>query len=256
MSSIHKWQPELYDNKLGFVSQFGKGVVELLNPQSGERILDLGCGTGDLSSEISKCGAKVVGMDLSATMIEQAKRKYPDIDFVIGNAEEFEFKHSFDAVFSNASLHWIKNAAKVISCVKNALAKDGRFVVEFGGKGNVEKIVEAISKILARDYGIDASAFNPWYFPSIGEYSNLLEQMGFRVTYAVHFDRSTKLEDGENGLNIWLAGLAADEFFKGFSESERTDIFNKVSDLAKKDLFIDGIWYADYKRLRIVAWNE
>jgi trans-aconitate methyltransferase len=253
MSSIHSWQPELYDNKLGFVSQFGKGVVELLSPQSRERILDLGCGTGDLSSEISKCGANVVGMDLSANMIDQAKRKYPGIDFVIGNAEEFSFEETFKAVFSNASLHWMKRSVNVISCVKNVLEKDGRFVVEFGGKGNVEKIVEAISNVLSKDYGIDAKNLNPWYFPSIGEYSSLLEQQGFRVTYAVHFDRPTKLEDGENGLNVWLAGLAADEFFKGFSETEKRDIFNKVSDLAKKDLYRDGFWYADYKRLRIIA---
>jgi trans-aconitate methyltransferase len=253
MSSVHNWQPELYDNKLGFVSQFGKGVVELLSPKSGERILDLGCGTGDLSWEISKSGAKVVGMDLSANMIDQAKRKYPGIDFVIGNAEEFTFEETFKAVFSNASLHWMKRADNVIRSVKNVLEKDGRFVVEFGGKGNIEKIVEAISNVLSKDYGIDANDLNPWYFPSIGEYSILLEQQGFRVTYAVHFDRPTKLEDGESGLNVWLAGLAADDFFKGFSETEKRDIFNKVSELAKKDLYKDGVWYADYKRLRIVA---
>jgi len=253
MSSINNWQPEAYDNKLGFVSQFGKGVVELLNPQAGERILDLGCGTGDLSAEISSSGAHVMGMDFSAKMIEQAKKKYPEINFVVGNAEEFTFQETFNAVFSNAALHWMTRPAMVISCVNDVLAEGGRFVVEFGGKGNVQKIVEAISNVLSRDYGIDASKLNPWYFPSIGEYSSLLEQQGFRVTYAVHFDRPTKLEDGENGLNTWLAGLAADDFFKGFNQAEKTEIATKVSEFARKYLYKDGFWYADYKRLRLIA---
>ena len=186
-------------------------------------------------------------------MIEQARKKYPEIEFVVGNGEAFAFDRPFHAVFSNAALHWMKNADQVIRCVKNVLVKDGRFVVEFGGKGNVGRIVEAISKVLSEDYGIDASLLNPWYFPSIGEYSSLLEQQGFRVNYAVHFDRPTKLEDGENGLHHWLAGFAADDFFKGCSEEEKSNIFKRVSDEARKDLFKDGVWYADYKRLRVVA---
>ncbi|MEW9699846.1 trans-aconitate 2-methyltransferase [Paenibacillus sp. SI8] len=256
MGSTHSWKPELYDNKLGFVSQFGKGVVELLDAQKGERILDLGCGTGDLSSEIAQSGASVIGMDYSERMVEKARQKYPNLEFVTGNAESFALDAPVQAVFSNAVLHWVKDAESVVASVWNALEKGGRFVAEFGGKGNVEHIVRGIYDVLSQDYGIDASQRNPWYFPSIGEYSLLLEKQGFRVTYAAHFDRPTQLEDGENGLFHWLNGFAADEFFKNIPASDRGSIFEKIAHAARPALFADGVWFADYKRLRIVAIKE
>ncbi|MFB6367447.1 class I SAM-dependent methyltransferase [Paenibacillus elgii] len=252
MGSVHVWKSELYDNKLGYVSEFGKGVVELLNPTKGERILDLGCGTGDLAYEINQTGAAVTGLDLSDAMIEKAQKKYPDIHFIAGNAENFTFEKPFDAVFSNAALHWMKNAENVLSCVWNSLKTNRRFVAEFGGKGNVETVIQAISEVLSEEYGIDANHLNPWYFPSIAEYSTLLEKQGFRVSYAVHFDRPTKMNDGEKGLDHWLNGLA-DDFFKELSESERRHVYAKIAAKAKKALFHDGDWYLDYKRLRIVA---
>jgi trans-aconitate methyltransferase len=252
MSSIHVWKTELYDNKLGYVSEFGKEVVELLNPTHGEKIFDLGCGTGDLANEISKKGATVTGMDISTEMVGKARKKYPDINFFIGNAEEFQFDESFDAVFSNAALHWMKNARQVVKCVWNVLNNGGRFVAEFGGHGNVETIIKATSEVLYEDYGIDAVKLNPWFFPSIAEYSTLLEQQGFHVTYAVHFDRPTKMEDGENGLNHWLTGLA-DDFFKEIAEEEKRFVFEKIATKSRKDLFQNGSWYVDYKRIRIRA---
>jgi ubiquinone/menaquinone biosynthesis C-methylase UbiE len=252
MSSIHVWKTELYDNKLGYVSEFGKGVVELLNPTAGEKILDLGCGTGDLAYEISKIGANVTGMDLSTDMIGNARKKYPDIHFVIGNAEDFQFDETFDAVFSNAALHWMNHPKQVLKCVWNVLNKGGRFVAEFGGHGNVETVIKATSEVLYEDYTIDASKLNPWFFPSIAEYSTLLEQQGFNVTYAVHFDRSTQLEDGENGLNHWLTGFA-DDFFKSFGEEEKKLVIEKIMKKSRQDLFDHGSWYVDYKRLRIKA---
>ena len=253
MGSIHEWKPELYDDKLGFISQYGKGILDILNVQQGERILDLGCGTGDLSFEIAQLGALVTGMDLSEEMMGRARRKYPEINFISGDAENFSLDEPVNAVFSNAALHWIKNAENVISCVWNALEEGGRFVAEFGGKGNIEMIVKSITDVLAQDYGIDANELNPWYFPSIGEYSQLLEQQGFRVTYAVHFDRPTQLEDGENGLAHWLKGLAADVFFKDFTESDKKHIFEKIASTARKSLFDGESWLADYKRIRVVA---
>lgn len=252
MNSIHVWQTELYDNKLNYVSELGKGVVELLNPKSGEKILDLGCGTGDLAYQISCSGATVMGMDLSTQMIEAAKEKYPDINFYVGNAENFNFAEQVDAVFSNAALHWMKNPREVIKCVWKVLNKGGRFVAEFGGQGNVENVIKATSKVLDKDYGIDASKLNPWYFPSIAEYSTLLEQQGFRVTYAIHFDRPTKMKDGENGLNLWLTG-SVDDFFMGFSLEEKKKVIEKISMEARDELFKDGSWYIDYKRLRLMA---
>ncbi|OAB47040.1 class I SAM-dependent methyltransferase [Paenibacillus antarcticus] len=255
MGSIHEWKAGLYDDKLGFVSQYGRGILEILNVQQGETVLDLGCGTGDLSHEIAQQGASVIGMDLSEEMMDRARTKYPDIHFISGNAENFTLDEPVDAVFSNAALHWVKNAEGVISSVWHALGKGGRFVAEFGGRGNVEMIVKSITDVLSQDYGVDANELNPWYFPSIGEYTQLLEQQGFRVTYAVHFDRPTQLEDGKNGLKHWLNGLAADVFFKDISESDKKDIFTKIATHASESLFDGESWIADYKRLRVVAFK-
>lgn len=250
--SIHVWQTDLYDKKLDYVYELGKDVVDLLSPKRGEKILDLGCGTGELAHEISKHGATVIGMDLSTQMIDSAKRKYPEINFFVGDAESFKLDEQVDAVFSNAALHWMTKPEKVIKCVWDALKPGGRFVAEFGGQGNVETVIKATSQVLDKDYDIDASKLNPWYFPSIAQYSTLLEQQGFRVTYAVHFDRPTKMKDGDNGLNLWLTGLA-DDFFKGFSVQEKKNVISKIEAEARKELFNDGAWYIDYKRLRVVT---
>ncbi|WP_019635993.1 class I SAM-dependent methyltransferase [Paenibacillus fonticola] len=253
MESTHAWKPELYDQKLGFVSSYGKDLVNLLHAQPGEEILDLGCGTGDLGYEIQQSGAKVFGIDYSPSMIEQAKLKYPQLAFMVGNAADFSLARPVDAVFSNAALHWIQNADKVIACVWDALRTGGRFVAEFGGKGNIDTIVDSICEVLSEYYGIDGAARNPWFFPSIGQYSSMLEKQGFRVTYAVHFDRPTLLEDGERGLHHWLNGLAADDFFHGFTDLQKTEAFDRICAVARPKLFKDNNWFADYKRIRIVA---
>ncbi|MBD1381821.1 class I SAM-dependent methyltransferase [Metabacillus arenae] len=252
MGSVNAWNADLYDGKLSFVSHFGKGVVELLQPQRGEKILDLGCGTGDLSYEISKSGAIVTGIDSSDEMIKKACEKYPQIPFIIDDGETFRTNEKYDAVFSNASLHWMKQAEKVIESVKQALYPGGRFVAEFGGKGNVQTVIRGITEVLSQEYGIHATKRNPWYFPSIGEYSTLLEKNGFKVSYAHHFDRPTPLTDGEKGLNHWLDSFA-DDFFPEFSKEEKMDIYRKIKNKIQPDLYKDGIWEADYKRIQIAA---
>jgi len=248
----NRWKADLYDAKLDFVSQLGKGIVDLLDPQPGETVLDLGCGTGDLAHEMAMRGAKVIGMDLSARMIEAARAKYPGISFLVGDGEQFVLDQPVDAVFSNAALHWMRRPEKVIACVWNALKPGGRFVAEFGGQGNVAAVIGAISRVLERDYGIDASACHPWYFPSIGQYSTLLEKQRFRVTFAAHFDRPTPMKDGENGLRLWLDGFA-DAFFEGLSPAEREEAIRNIEAEARDELFRDGVWYVDYRRLRVAA---
>jgi trans-aconitate methyltransferase len=247
------WQPDFYDTKLGFVAQYGKEVVKLLAPEPGERILDLGCGTGELSNEIAGQGAKVIGLDYSSEMIAKAKVKYPALNFVVGHAQNFTFDEPFEAVFSNAALHWVPEAEETAACIWNALKPGGRFVAEFGGKANVGEIVKAISEVIADDFGRDADKLNPWYFPSLGEYASLLERQGFRVLFASHFDRPTPLADGEHGIFHWLAGFAGNSFLASFGEDEKKHIYEKVADRAKQSLFQDGIWMADYKRIRIAA---
>jgi trans-aconitate methyltransferase len=247
----NKWDATHYDNKLSFVSALGKSMLELLAPQSGERILDVGCGTGDLASEIAAAGAEPVGIDLSAEMIERARQKYPSIRFDVANAETFRTTERYDAVFSNAALHWMKRPADVIESIWLALRPGGRFVAEFGGKGNVEGIVEAIAKVL-HGKGILAEERNPWYFPSIGEYSALLEKQGFRVVIAIHFDRPTPLGDGERGLENWLDAFAGN-FFYDLSEAEKRKAYQEIADILKPRMYAENGWIADYSRIRVVA---
>jgi trans-aconitate methyltransferase len=251
---MHHWNPEHYDNNLSYVSEFGKQVVGLLNPQHGERILDLGCGTGDLSYEISQSGATVFGIDLSLNMIEQAKEKYPNLHFEVANAEDFSTEEQFDAVFSNAALHWMKRPSNVIQCVWDVLRSGGRFVAEFGGKGNVDSVIKAL-EIAPEELGITAKERNPWFFPSIGEYASLLERQGFRTTYVVHFDRPTLMNDKEKGLEHWLNGFAEDYLY-GLGELDRWRVIQRVVEITRSRLFKDGQWFVDYKRIRVVATKD
>jgi SAM-dependent methyltransferase len=250
--STNRWQSDFYDAKLDFVSQLGKGVVDLLDPKPGETVLDLGCGTGDLAHEIAGRGATVLGMDISPGMIEAARKKYPGLHFFVGDGERFSLEHQVDAVFSNAALHWMTKPDRVAACVWDALKPGGRFVAELGGQGNVETVIRGIVRVLERDFGIDAEKRHPWYFPSIGQYSTLLEQQGFRVTYAAHFDRPTIMKDGENGLRLWLDGFA-EPFFAGLAPAEREAAVRGIEDEVRDALFRDGAWHIDYKRLRVAA---
>ncbi|MCJ8013827.1 methyltransferase domain-containing protein [Paenibacillus sp. KQZ6P-2] len=252
MDSKNQWQPFSYDQKLGFVSEFGKDLLSLLNPSKDEIILDLGCGTGDLTYEISRSGAQVIGLDASAEMIGRAKEKYPDIQFCIGDAQHFNLLPHLDAVFSNAALHWMRDAEGVAKSVWNALKPGGRFVAEFGGANNVSTIVHAITDVLTAKYGIDAAARNPWYFPSPGEYCTLLEKQGFIVRLSYYFDRPTRLQDGEDGMLSWLAQFG-DDFFQGLGPEVTREACLKIGAKVREALWRDGAIYADYKRLRVVA---
>src|SRR5262245_50467931 len=128
MASEKEWDPAKYDGKHSFVWKYGMGVVELLAPKPGERILDIGCGTGHLTNTLADAGAVVVGIDTSQPMIEQAREKYPSVRFELGDGTDFEFPEPFDAVFSNAAIHWMKDQEKVARCISRALKPGGRFV--------------------------------------------------------------------------------------------------------------------------------
>lgn len=247
----NEWDADHYDSKLSYVSDLGRSLMSLLQPKSGEYILDLGCGTGDLTHDIADYGAHVMGMDSSDTMIRQARQKYPKLDFVVGNGEEFAVTRPYDAVFSNAALHWMTHPRDVIHCVWEALASGGRFVAEFGGKGNVDTVIRALEQALA-EVGIAASARNPWYFPSIAEYTTLLEQQGFLTTYAIHFDRPTEMPDGDRGLEHWLNGFAH-SYFRDLDHFTRTRVVQRTTDLTRPILYKGGQWHIDYRRLRVAA---
>lgn len=246
------WNTDLYDKKHAFVFKYGEDLVDVLNPQRGERILDLGCGTGYLSNIIASSGATVAGIDSSLEMISKAKQQYPELEFKVQSATEFHFDEHFDAIFSNAVLHWVLEKEKAIECMYRNLKRSGRVVLEMGGKHNVEKIITALQNSLSKHGFNDQAAKELWYFPSISEYTGILEKRGFRVTYAAHFNRETKLNDSENGIKDWIK-MFGSAFLKGISEIEAEAILSEVQMALQPTHFRNGSWYADYKRLRIIA---
>jgi SAM-dependent methyltransferase len=239
------WDPSLYQDSHSFVWQYGRDLIDLLAPVDGERILDVGCGTGQLTAEIASSGADVVGVDRSPAMIEQARANFPAIRFEVQDARALPYEAEFDAVFSNAALHWVKDAEAAAASIARALKPGGRFVVELGGKGNVQAILDAVWD------ATNPPHVHPWYFPSVGEYASLLEACGLEVGYAVLFDRPTKLE-GIKGLRTWLDMFGAD-LTEAVRADQREKFLAAVERHAAPRLLRDGVWHADYRRLRVRA---
>ena len=250
-----KWNAELYDDKHAFVAQYGENVLELLDIKPGDHILDLGCGTGYLSDQIAQKGAVVTGIDNSPEMIKKAEQAYPDLNFGVADASNFSFAEPFDAVFSNAVLHWVKDHDGMMQSVHDNLKPGGKFAAEFGGKGNMAKMIAATTTVMEK-YGYHNTGLQKlWYFPSVSEYATRLEAHGFRVTFAAHFDRPTLLQDGRDGVANWLSQFGA-SFFKGIPADQLKIMFNEITDLLEPDYNKNGQWYADYTRLRFIAVKE
>jgi trans-aconitate methyltransferase len=248
-STANDWNADEYDGSHSFVYEYGDDVIELLDPEPDECILDLGCGTGHLTRTIAESGTDVVGADASPEMVAEARAANPDCEFVRADATNLAFDGEFDAVFSNAALHWIDDQDAAVESVRTALRPGGRFVAEMGGAGNVRAIVDAVTEELdARGYETQ----NPWHFPTVGEYASRLESRGFEVRYATLFDRPTELDEGERGLAAWLE-MFGDELLGPLSTDERDTVVAAVADSLREELFRDGTWVADYRRLRFVA---
>jgi trans-aconitate methyltransferase len=246
------WDSTLYEESFGIITQFGTGVVELLAPRPGERIVDLGCGTGSLTAQIAAAGAEVLGIDSSEAMIARARELYPDLRFEVARGEDFAVEEPVDAVFSSAALHWMSPPEAVAKSVARALKPGGRFVAEMGGKGNIATIVGGIYQALAEE-GIPRERIrNPRYFPSIGEYGSLLEGAGFEVRLMQLFDRPTPLDDCPNGIADWLR-MFGGAFLEGVPDTRRERLQERVNELTQPLLKRDGRWVADYRRLRFMA---
>ena len=254
-TSTTQWKPSLYNEKHSFVYQYGESLIALLDPQEEERILDIGCGSGQLTAIIHKSAKDVIGMDASPDMIADAQSKFPSITFQVGDAANFTFKEKFDAIFSNATLHWVKDAKGAIQCMYENLKPGGRMVVEFGGKGNVQTIVKQLRDSLQNRGYIKQAALDLWYFPSIGVYTTTLEAAGFRVRFAEHYDRPTELADENSGIKDWIS-MFGGAFFENVNSEHIEEIKNEVQEKIKSQCLINGKWYADYKRIRVVAIKE
>lgn len=251
MAQDSDWNAALYDEKHSFVWKMAAALLELLEAKPGEHILDVGCGTGHLTAQIAAEGAHVTGVDRSPEMIQQARAAHPSITFEVMDARDLAFPEKFDAVFSNATLHWITDPERAVVAISSVLKPGGRFVAEFGGKGNVGQVMSALRAAwhtLRRPQPFPS----PWFYPSVAEYSSLLERHRLEVTYALLFDRPTPLEDGKNGLRTWLnmfGGSVAANLPADLQEQFITETIRE----ARPHLFRDGHWTLDYRRLRLLA---
>ena len=247
MNAKQNWDPDSYARNARFVSDLGAPVLELLAPQPCERILDLGCGDGALTARLAAIGCSVVGVDGSEAQVEACRRL--GLDARLGDGERLNFDAEFDAVFSNAAIHWMKRPDDVIAGVSRALKAGGRFVAEFGGYGCVEKIKRALIASLA-SRGIDGERLNPWYFPTVEDYSARLVRGGFAIRYIALIPRPTPLPTEING---WLETFAQ-TFMAPLEAGARAGFVDEVRESLRPDLCgADGKWFADYVRLRFAA---
>lgn len=247
MAQTTTWNPASYAKNARFVSDLGEPLLALLDGQPGETILDLGCGDGALTEKIVAAGCTVYGCDASLAQLKATRQRATHV-FVM-DGQRLGLKRRFDAVFTNAALHWMKQAEKVVEGVATALKNGGRFVGEFGGKGNVETIRQALHDSL-RKRGIDPWSVDPWYYAAPQEYNELLARHGFTVDYIELISRPTKLPGDILG---WLE-VFAQPFSKAVTESQRAEFLNEVREQLHSKLHNpDGSWYADYVRLRFKA---
>jgi len=250
MSASTAWNPQTYSQNARFVSDLGQPLLQLLDPRAHERILDLGCGDGVLTEKIAAHGGFVIGIDASEAQVLAARQR--GLLVAVMDGQRLSLKARFDAVFSNAALHWMREPEKVVEGVAKCLKPNGRFVGEFGGEGNVETIRAALHAALStRD--IDPWTADPWYYPSTEEYTRLLNHFGFTVDVIELIPRPTKLL---GDILAWLE-VFAQPFFKALVDTERRKYLEEVrNQLAPRLQQPDGAWIADYVRLRFKAVRQ
>jgi len=242
-----KWDADKYTKDFSFVHQYGNSVIELLDLDSTMTVLDLGCGNGALTKKLTEMGVKAIGLDASQDLLQIAKTQYNNIEFVLSDATSFALKEPVDAVFSNAVFHWIdrEKQSDMMHCVYSSLKAGGQFVFEFGGVGNCNLIHSAL-KMFFEQHGFDYVV--PNYFPTIGEYAALLEQSNFKVVSMLLFDRMTELK-GQDGMADWIR-MFVKKPFEGMNENVKNHIIEQTTEYLKDKLYKDGVWYADYVRIR------
>ncbi len=244
------WDAQVYQKAYGYVWKAAEDLIALLSPQAGERILDLGSGTGEMTNKISESGALVMGLDHSSNMIREARLSFPQLTFIEEDARAFELESPVDAVFSNAALHWIPEAKAVVGQIHRALKPGGRFVAEFGGHGNVQAIHSALEHSFRRLTHKEPPRC--WYFPTMSQYTSLLESQGMEVTLAILFDRPTPLGQNETAIPEWVR-MFGSAYLSEIPFELHPEFLEQVKEETRPTLFKDSQWFADYRRLRVVA---
>jgi trans-aconitate methyltransferase len=247
--STQTWNATGYAANASFVPALGQPVLDLLQPQPGEKILDLGCGDGVLTEKLSALGVQVLGVDSSANMVEAAKRR--GFDARVIDATAMTFENEFDAVFSNAVLHWIKDDPDAaIAGAYRALRRPGRFVGELGGHGCVAAVNLALIVALEKRGVRNAAEVTPWYFPTVDDYTQRLERAGFKAESVQLIPRPTPLPTGMRG---WLETFA-NPFCAVLPVEERSAFLDEATNMLRPVLCDEqGRWTADYIRLRFAA---
>jgi SAM-dependent methyltransferase len=246
-----QWDSESYAAHARFVSDLAEPVVQLLAPRAGERILDLGCGNGTLTEKLARTGAILVGADSSPEMLKAARALGLEVYLMDGQniAKNLAFDEPFDAVFSNAALHWMPAIDRVLNGVNSILKPRGRFVGEFGGHGNIAAIRVALQAVLVR-YGVDSEDSGIWYFPTVEEFSQKLEAHAFAIEHIELTPRPTLLP---TGMETWLKTLA-NAIIKLVPNEVQPKVLTEVVDMLRPVLQDkSGNWTADYVRLRFRA---
>ena len=244
-----KWDAKRYEKGAKFVSRYGVALIERLDPKQGEKILDLGCGDGSVAKEIESFGAKVIGVDLSYSMVERTREK--GIEAYVRSAKEIDFESEFDAVFSNAVLHWIKEPKIVAQKIYEALKPKGRFVAEFGGEGNVSKLLEIITKTAEDDSRFEKFV-NEWYFPNCQEYGAILKGVGFGIKSCQLVPREAEIGD----IKEWME-LFFNSYLDRLSADDRELFKERVAKNAKKSLYSKTKgWSGDYVRIIVEAYKS
>ena len=250
-----RWDAKFYQDKHNYSTSYGKSMFELIPENPAQSILDIGCGTGDLTAELKKYAAQVVGIDSSPEMIALAKASHPEAHFMFADATKLTFKEEFDVVFSNAVFHWIKDLDKqnaLLFGIANALKPGGKLICEFGGENNITRIMKAYKTAYEKVTG--SSPAPRWFYPSEDQYRSLLLQNGLSPDMIILFDRPTPLIDGERGMENWIRQFYSDELAQ-LPEDAQQKITDEISSLLKPELWDDANsqWIADYRRIRVVA---